>query len=108
MGRYHTIKPAGWWPNIDACIADGTIPVFGTQRDAIEKSHSVGWGNRIIKVERRFENVYIIGTIDLHTETIAGVDNQIMRVPLCRYEKGDDGIEYQPVVKFKKPISHSD
>lgn len=105
MGRYHTVKPNEWFPNLDACISDGTIPAFWTQRDAIEKSLAIGWGNRIIKIERRFEHVYIIGTIDLHTEEIAGVARQIMRVPLCRYERRADGAEYQPVVKFHRAIN---
>jgi len=94
-----------WFPSIDKAIESGCIRTFGTQRQAIEAATSVGWGKRAIKTERRFERVWIVGTIDFQPDETAGVVSDVLRVPLLKYVTGDDGVKYQPVITFKLPRS---
>lgn len=98
-----TIKPQEWFPNIDNAIADGVIPAFGTQEMAIEAASKYGWGRKILRVDRRFERIYIVGVLDFQPRDIAGVTVDTLRVPLLRWETGYDGIKYNPVVEFRKP-----
>lgn len=91
-----------WFPDIDRCISEGAIKSFGTQREAIEQAAKFGWGRKIIKVERRFERIYIVGVIDFQPDNENGIEFTSLRIPLLKYVTGEDGIKFQPVVKFRK------
>jgi hypothetical protein len=97
------IKSKGWFPDLDKAISSGDIKAFGSSTQAQEAAIKYGWGKNVIKVERRFEYVYIVGTLDFQPDVEFGVETQPLRVPLLRYDKGEDGIKFQPVVKFKQP-----
>jgi len=99
------INTKEWFPNLDNCISDGTIQSFRTQKIAIEEAKKFGWGKNIIRIDRRFERIYIIGTIDHCSEVKAGIDHQVLRVPMLKYDTDTNGTKYQPVVKFTRPSS---
>ena len=92
-----------WFPNLNSTIEGGAIRTFGTAEMAKEEAHKYGWGNKILKIERRLENVYIVGVMDFQTTEICGVVNDTLRIPLLRWEKGINGITYNPVVIFRRP-----
>jgi hypothetical protein len=98
-----TIHPEEWFPNLEKSITDGVIPAFGTQKTAIEAAVKYGWGRKILRVDRRFERIYIVGVLDFQPRDIAGITVDTLRVPLLRWETGHDGIKYNPVVEFNKP-----
>ena len=100
--RATTISDKDWFPSLSSVVENGIIRRFLTQKMAIEASHKYGWGNRIIRVERRFERVWLVGAIDFQPEEIAGVTTDVLRLPLLHYETGEDGIQYQPVLALRR------
>lgn len=92
-----------WFPSVDRAIASGDIRAFGTRRQAEEAAQLYGWGNRVIRCERRCENVWLVGVVDFQPEEVAGITKDVFRVPLLRYNEGEGGVKYQPVVKFYLP-----
>ena len=91
-----------WFPDLDSAIEYREIPSFLTSKMARETAMKYGWGNKIIKLERRFERIYIVGVIDFQPEIENDIQFEVMRVPMLKYET-KNGIQYQPVVKFRKP-----
>lgn len=97
------ISTLEWFPSIEEAISSGAIRTFGTAEHAREEAHKWGWGRSIIRVNRRFERIYIIGVVDFQGSLVCGIPHQTMRIPLLRYETNDSGVEYQPVVVFSRP-----
>lgn len=98
-----TVEYSGWFPNLDNAISSGDIKCFGTQRQAAETASQFGWERHIVKVQRRFERVYIIATLDFQPDKEGDIEFQSLRVPALKYVTGNDGIKYQPVIKFRRP-----
>jgi hypothetical protein len=92
-----------WFPNLDGGIRDGIIPCFGTSRQAEEAAAAYGWGKRVIRIDRPLGHLYIVGVLDFQPREIYGVTVDILRVPLLRWETGEDGIKFNPVIEFTKP-----
>ena len=92
-----------WFPRLDPVIAAGVIRIFPTKKRALEVAKKYGWGGRVIKIARRFESGWIVGQISFQPETTPTGDVcDVLNVPLLRYEKNTNGVEYQPVARFRK------
>jgi len=91
------IKSSEWFPDLDAAISSGDIKSFPSKKAALEYAKEYKW-IRAVRVERRFENVWIIGLLDFQPDDENGILFDVLRVPMLRWI---DGV--QPVVKFRKP-----
>jgi hypothetical protein len=91
-----------WFPKLDTAIGERAIHAFPNKKAAIEAATKFGWGSNVVRVGRRFERIWIVGRVDFQPEEVAGVTKDVLRVPMLRYETGQDGIERQPVVEFRK------
>lgn len=97
-----TINTAEWFPNLDAAISSGDIRTFRTAKSARIEAVKWGWNNSLVRIQRRFESVYIIGILDLQTECdICGIEHQVLRIPALKYVERN-GVKSQPVIKFKR------
>lgn len=88
-----------YFPDITDAIGD-VIPGFMTERECREYASSIGWGScDIIRIEKRFERVYIVGKNDIRKITdTAGITNDAIVFPLGEYDdKGN-----MRVIKIKK------
>lgn len=88
-------------------IEDGVIKAFPTKTEAINAGKEYGWKSAI-KLNRRFESIWIVAVKDFEPTCIAGISHDNYRVPLLRWERGVDGITRCPVVQYQiKPIKGS-
>jgi len=99
------INDREWFPSLGNAIETGEIRAVGTKREALETAAQFGWGRRVLMVERRFERVYVVGTVDFQPQREGDLEFQTIRMPLLRWERGEDGIKYQPVVTLRKPYN---
>lgn len=98
-----SINGNDWFPNLAAAIDSGDVKTFPTKDTALDAAMRYGWGKHVVRVEKRFERVWIVGTVDFQPDTEKDIEFQSLRIPLLRYDTGNDGIKYQPVVKFRRP-----
>jgi len=105
MTRTDDIIPSEWWPNIECCIAERDIPAFPTKAAAQAAAKAFGWKSyHVLRVMRRFENVWIVGMIHLQPDCEAGIEFKNLRVCLLKWEKKADGVTHCPTVQFRKPM----
>lgn len=91
-----------WYPDLDAAISTGDITSFPTKKAAAAAAKEFGWRD-VVKVARRFENVWIVGRVDFQPDDECGVVLDVLRVPLLVWVNREC-----PVVKFRKPRGGGD
>lgn len=74
------------------------IPIFPTKGAALNAGKSFGWREAII-LQSPFERVWVVGKKDFQPDEIAGITRDCFRLPMLRWELGQDGIERCPVLK---------
>jgi hypothetical protein len=99
-----TISELGWCPDLRKAISNGDVRSFRTQKDARAAAKEFGWGSKVLKVERAFEAVHIVGHLDqLYPEMVGDLKFQALRIPMLRYEIGEDQVQRQPVLRLRRP-----
>jgi len=81
-------------------IADGLVKTFRTKGEALKAGTEYGWKSAL-KINRRFEKVWVVAQKDFQPNYILDIRYDNYRVPLLRWDKGEDGIERCPVVQFQ-------
>ena len=90
-----------WFPSINQAIEAEAIKCFSTKKAALAVAKEFGWKSNVIRVIRRHEKVWIVGMIPIHPDETCGVVVDTLRVPMLRYETGEDGTQRQPVCTFR-------
>lgn len=88
------------WPEIERAISCGDIPTFSTKAAMKNTASKFGWSDGI-RIQRRFETVWLCGKKDLQPDCEGGIEFDVIRVPLLRWEV-KEGTQVCPVVKFRK------
>lgn len=82
------------------------VPTFPTKSAALEAGAAFGW-REAVRLDSRWERVWVVGAKDAHTDEVAGVSRDVFRLPMLRWERGDDGIQRCPVLKlFRVKAAH--
>lgn len=76
------IADHGWFPDLNAAISNGVVKVFGSRREAEKRARVFGWSSKVLKVERRFETVHVIGEVGEERELVGHAKYQVLRLPL--------------------------
>ena len=89
-----------YFPDVVDCLGS-VIPAFVTERDCREFSSKIGWGAcDIIRIDKRFERVYVAGKKYIHQKPDAcGNRIETIDFPLGEYEAGK-----MKLVSIKKVI----
>ena len=85
---------------IDNLILDRIILSFRTQKKAQMAGKKFGW-NCALKINRRFETIWIVGKKEFQPAYIAGIAHDQYRIPLLRWERDNRGIEFCPVFEIE-------
>lgn len=96
------IPSSGWFPDLDSAISEKDILSFPTKKSALEAARSFGW-NKVMQIERRFENVWIVGRVSFQPDIEVDIEFTVALVPLLRWEQKNNGTKFCPVIKFRKP-----
>lgn len=84
----------------------GEVPTFPTKRAAVEAGAAFGC-REAVRLDSRWERVWVVGSKDIHTDEIAGVSRDVFRLSMLRWERGSDGIQRCPVLKvFRVKAAH--
>lgn len=94
------ISSQGWFPSLDAAISHGDVAAFGTRAKAAAKAKEFGWAGKTVKVRRRFETVYLVGSIDFQDSTEGNICFKVLRLPMLRYETVN-GVKKQPILEVR-------
>lgn len=89
----HTDKLNVPFEGIKTCL-----PTFPTKRAAVEAGAAFGC-RKAVRLDSRWERVWVVGSMDIHTDEIAGVPRDVFRLSMLRWERGADQIQRCPVLK---------
>ncbi|WP_410376954.1 hypothetical protein [Enterobacter sp. CPE_E423] len=77
-----------------------SVPTFPTKNAAVSAGAAFGW-RTAIRLNRRFENVWVVGKKCFQGDHSAGLNFEAYRFPLLRWEK-DGGITKCPVLSVRR------
>ncbi|ECD1675981.1 hypothetical protein MYF05_002749 [Salmonella enterica] len=77
-----------------------SVPTFPTKYAAIQAGAQFGWGTAI-RIERRFENVWVVGKKCFQNDHSAGLNFEAYRFPLLKWEK-EGGITKCPILSVRR------
>lgn len=99
-GVMHTVTLKDW-SEMMPYIQEGVIPSFRTKAEALKAGRHFGW-KTAVRVEKRFETVWVVGKCDFQPESLYDLVWDVIRLPLLRWERNEFGIEFCPVVKIRR------
>jgi hypothetical protein len=101
-----TIK-SGEYMMLDTYLNNGLIKTFYTKKEVQEYAKSIGWDHyHVVKIERRFEKVWIVGQNHIQKDNIVGLEFDTFRCPTGNYEN-KNGCQHMIVLEVKKLIEKS-
>lgn len=62
-----------------------TVPGFRTRAEALAEGSLFGW-RTAIRLQRRFEQIWVVGKMDFQPDTVDGAVCDVFRLPLLRWE----------------------
>ncbi|MEG8994755.1 hypothetical protein U4T15_19865 [Klebsiella pneumoniae] len=83
-----------------------SVPGFRTRADALKAGSPFGW-RTAIRLERRFENIWVVGKKDFQPDETDGMCYDAFHLPLLRWEN-KDGKMACPVLKIRRLILEFD
>jgi len=85
-------------------IINNLIPTFRTKKDAQKFASSIGWQQyNVVRVERRFETVWIVAQTHIQPKVIAGINFETYTCPSGEYEFRN-GTQQMIVFECKKML----
>ena len=85
---------------LDHPIRDGIVRTFRTRKDAETAGKAYGW-RCAIRLDRRFEKIWVVGKKDFQPTYIIGIAHDQYHFPLLRWEKDSSKIEYCPILNIE-------
>ncbi|EFE3481730.1 hypothetical protein CIZ81_001542 [Escherichia coli] len=76
------------------------VPTFATKQAALKAGSMFGWRSAV-RIERRFEKVWVVGKRCFQSDHSAGVKFEAYRFPLLRWEK-EGGITKCPILSVRR------
>lgn len=76
------------------------VPTFPTKKAAVNAGAPFGWRAAIL-IERRFENVWVVGKKCFQSDNSADINFEVFRFPLLKWEK-EGGITKCPILSVRK------
>lgn len=90
---------------LEEYISNGLIKTFATKMNAKKYASSIGWQQyNVVKVERRFENVWIVAHTHIQNDIIANMEFKTYRCPTGQYEY-KNGSQQMIVLEVKKLVA---
>ncbi|EBZ0941213.1 hypothetical protein D7O10_10295 [Salmonella enterica subsp. enterica serovar Braenderup] len=77
-----------------------SVPTFATKQAAIKAGSMFGWRSAV-RIERRFEKVWVVGKKCFQSDHSAGINFEAYRFPLLRWEK-EGGVTKCPVLSVRR------
>lgn len=77
-----------------------SLPTFPTKNAAVNAGAAFGW-RTAVRIERRFENVWVVGKKCFQSDHSAGLNFETFRFPLLRWEK-EGGITKCPILSVRR------
>ncbi|HGY5183056.1 hypothetical protein [Citrobacter sp. RHBSTW-00881] len=75
-------------------------PTFSTKNAAIKAGSEFGW-RAAVRIERRFETVWMVGKKEFQDDNSAGLQFDAYRFPLLKWVK-ENGVEKCPVLSVRR------
>lgn len=89
---------------LEEYIMNGLIKTHRTKKDAQKYASSIGWPQyHVVKVERRFETIWIVAATHIQNDVIAGMEFKKYICPTGKYEY-KNGTNQMIVLEVKKYI----
>ncbi len=76
------------------------VPTFPTKNAAVNAGAPFGW-RTAVRIERRFENLWVVGKKCFQSENDADLNFDAFRFPLLKWEK-EAGVEKCPVLSVRR------
>lgn len=89
-----------YWPGLEKPIVACELRAFRTKLEAMDAGKAFGW-NGAIRIHRRFEKVWLCGTLDVQPDTEGDLTFYVVRAPTLRWDTRN-GVTRLPVVKFRQ------
>ncbi|WP_115791299.1 hypothetical protein [Escherichia coli] len=77
-----------------------SVPTFPTKNAAVNAGAPFGW-RTAVRIERRFENVWVVGKKCFQSDRSAGLNFEAYRFPFLRWEK-EGGITKCPILSVRR------
>ena len=77
-----------------------SVPTFPTKKAAVNAGAPFGW-RTAVRIERRFENVCVVGKKCFQSDRSAGLNFEAYRFPLLRWEK-EGGVTKCPILSVRR------
>jgi hypothetical protein len=89
---------------LEEYIQSGIIKTFRTKKEAQKYASFIGWYQyQVVKVERRFETIWIVAQSHIQNDIIAGMEFKKYNCPTGKYEF-KNGSNQMIVLEVKKYI----